>query len=83
MKIIIDIPTKELFFIEVPELYENFKILQYGYAGTYIMENDSKSLNHWKKKIPNGNYEIIGFTKDVFLEECEPYDTNFVLRIKK
>jgi len=80
MKITIDIPEKELLFIQVPEIYKNFKIMNYGYAGTYLIETDTDGLNHWKKKLPNGIYDIIGFTKDVFREECEPSDTNFILR---
>lgn len=48
-------------FVKVPENYENFVIKQYGYAGTWLMEIDSKELNHWKVNIPKGDYKIIGF----------------------
>ena len=58
---ITEINKNDFLFINVPEVYENFKIMQYGFAGTYIMETDSKSLNHWKINIPRGNYEIVGF----------------------
>jgi hypothetical protein len=50
-------------FISVPYIYKNFKIEQYSKRfGTYLVETDSNSLNHWKIKIPNGCYDIIGLS---------------------
>jgi hypothetical protein len=51
----------EFLLVNVPEMYSDFKLVHYGYAGTYIMETNSTGLNHWKMHIPKGNYELIGF----------------------
>lgn len=86
MKIIIDIPKNNLLQITVPDDIEDFDIINYGYAGTWIIEKNAKKLNAWKQKIPNGNYEILGRIKDVIfdndLSEIET-DKNFILRIIK
>jgi hypothetical protein len=67
----------ELYYINVPNQYKNFKIVTYNRAGTYIMETDSKQLNHWKEKLPKGyTYEIIGFVNDI-------QDKNFALKRTK
>lgn len=80
MKLLIDIDEKQLHFINVPEIYENFRVVNYGFAGTYFLETDSKELNHWKINLPNNcGYQIIGFTKDCLVDEFET-DKNFVLR---
>ena len=79
MKIQIDIPVSQLFFIDVPSEYRNFIILNYGYAGTWLMETDSNRLNHWKVHLPNGNYEVLEFVKDV-IPQGSGVDKNFVLR---
>jgi hypothetical protein len=85
MKITIDIPKNNLLQILVPDNIEKFEIINYGYAGTWIMEKNSKNLNAWKKKLPNGNYEILGRIKDVIvdkdLSEIES-DKNFIIRKK-
>jgi hypothetical protein len=80
MKIQIEIPEEKLYFLNVLNEYKNFTIVNYGYAGTWLMENDSKELNHWKVSLPNGNYEVLGFVNDVIVGEIET-DKNFVLRI--
>lgn len=59
MKKEINVSSNEIFKVEVPNEYSKFKIEQYGYAGTWIMETESKELNHWKVKIPNGKYIIL------------------------
>lgn len=58
----------ETLFISIPYIYKNFKIVEYPKAGTYIMETDSKDLNHWKIKIPNGDYEIVGRSNELWRE---------------
>ena len=82
----IDIPKNNLFQILVPDDIEKFEIVNYGFAGTWIIEKNAKKLNAWKQKIPNGNYEILGRIKDVIfdndLSEIET-DKNFILRIIK
>ena len=78
MKIILDIEKEKLHFVDVPEIYKKFRIINYGYAGTYIMENENTGLNHWKMKIPNGKYEILGFVKDIIVDDVE-IDKNFIL----
>lgn len=85
MKLKIDIPKNKLLQILVPEDMRKFEIVNYGFAGTYLMESDSKKLNAWKIKLPNNKYEIIGRIKDVViyddnLSDIEP-DKNFILRI--
>lgn len=84
MKITIDISKDNLLQILVPDDIENFEIVNYGYAGTWIMEKNSKKLNAWKQKLPNGNYEILGKIRDITndLSEIET-DKNFILRIIK
>jgi hypothetical protein len=78
----IDIPKNNLFQILVPDDIEKFEIVNYGFAGTWIMEKDSKNLNAWKQKIPNGKYEIIGRIKDVIIDDFSDIETdkNFILR---
>ena len=47
------------------------------------MESNSKEINAWKMKIPNGNYEVIGRFKDVVIDENLSEietDKNFILR---
>ena len=53
----------------IPDNIEECEIVNYGYAGTYLMESNSKELNAWKMKIPNGRYEVIGRIKDVVIDE--------------
>lgn len=73
---------KDLRLITVPEQYENFRVVNYGFAGSWIMETDSKSLNSWKMFLGNeGNYEILGFTKDIIVGE-QIKGVNFLLRIR-
>lgn len=80
MKIQIEIPDKELYFINVPVRFKNFVIKNYGYAGLWIMETDSNYLNHWKDSLPKGyKYEILGFVNDVIVGEI-PTEKNFALR---
>ena len=79
MKIQIEIAEEKLNFLNVPIEYKNFKIMNYGYAGTWLMETDSKELNHWKVSLPNNEkYEILGFVNDVIVGEITT-DKNFVL----
>lgn len=84
MKIKIDIPKDNLLQILVPDNIENFEIVNFGYAGTWIMEK-TKNLNAWMQKLPNGDYEILGRIKDIIdddlysLSEIET-DKNFILR---
>jgi hypothetical protein len=33
--------------------------------GSWVMETDSKGLNHWKINIPQGKYNIIGFSNSL------------------
>jgi hypothetical protein len=83
MKLILVIPAKELMFVIVPDTTKKYEVVNYGYAGTWLMESGSKELNAWKVKIPNGRYEVIGPIKDVVspesLSEIET-DKNFILR---
>ena len=83
MKLKIEIPNKYLLQVLVPEHIEKFEIINYGYAGTWLMESDSKELNAWKMQLPNGKYEIIGRFRDVLIDgdfsEIET-DKNFILR---
>ena len=65
------IGENEGLFIPIPYMYKNFKLVQYATAGTYIMENDSTGLNHWKINIPRGNYEIIGRSNELAPELVE------------
>jgi len=68
---IVEFKTKdrEGLFVSIPYRYKNFKIEQYSRAGTYLMETE---LNHWKIKIPKGNYKYIGRSNELnpeFVEE--------------
>ena len=60
-------------FVKVPDNYKNFVLMQYARAGTWVMETDSKELNHWKINIPKGNYNIIGFSKSLKESEVDVY----------
>ena len=80
MKIQIEIPEEKLYFLNVPEEYKNFEIKNYGYAGIWLMETNSKELNHWKINLPINNYVILGFVNDIIIGEIKT-DKNFVLQI--
>lgn len=83
MKLIIDVPKSKLLQVLVPDNIQKCEIVNYGYAGTWLMESNSKDLNAWKMKIPNGNYEVIGKIKDVVIDEDLSEietDKNFILR---
>lgn len=83
MKLIIDVPKDKLLQVLVPEHIQKCEIVNYGYAGTWLMESNSKNLNAWKMQLPMGNYEVIGRVKDVVsgidLSEIE-LDKNFIIR---
>ena len=67
-----EIKENKGYFISVPYIYKNFKIEQYSKrVGAYLMETDSKGLNHWKMKIPNGSYEILGLSNKLSPELVE------------
>ena len=83
MKLIIDVPKSKLLQVLVPDNIQKCEIVNYGYAGTWLMESNSKDLNAWKMKIPNENYEVIGKIKDVVIDEDLSEietDKNFILR---
>ena len=83
MKLIIDVPKSKLLQVLVPDNIQKCEIVNYGYAGTWLMESNSKDLNAWKMKIQNGNYEVIGRIKDVVIDEDFSEietDKNFILR---
>lgn len=58
-------------FVAIPYSFKNFSIEQYPIAGTYLMETDSKELNHWKIKIPKGDYRYIGRSNELSPEFVE------------
>jgi hypothetical protein len=83
MKLIIDVPKNKILQVFVPSNIEKCEIVNYGYAGTWLMESNSKELNAWKMKLPNGNYEVIGRLNAVVSEDDYSYiekDKNFILR---
>ena len=58
-------------FVVIPYRFKNFTIEQYPVSGTYLMETDSKELNHWKTKIPKGDYRYIGRSNELSPEFVE------------
>lgn len=70
---VVDFKTKMIkgIFVKVPDGLKNFVIKQYSVAGTWIMETDSKELNHWKIQIPKGKYNILGFSHKIKEYEVE------------
>ena len=81
MKCIIDINENDIVSVKVPEQFKNFTIEQFNRAGTWLKETDSIGLNHWKVNIKKGNYRIIGFAKDVFVEDYDKTKhDNFILQ---
>jgi hypothetical protein len=58
-------------FVAIPYSFKNFIIEQYPVSGTYLMEADSEELNHWKIKIPEGNYKYIGRSNELSAEFVE------------
>lgn len=58
-------------FVGIPYRFKNFTIEQYPVSGTYLMETDSKELNHWKTKIPKGDYRYIGRSNELSPEFVE------------
>lgn len=80
MIIRLNLKESELYFLTVPENYKNFKVVNYGYMGAWLMEIDSHNLNRWEIRLPHSNYEVLGFVKDVIEGEITTNE-NFVLRI--
>ena len=80
MKVQIEIPKEKLLQLLVPEEVTECIVVHYGYAGTWLMEN-STELNAWKIKIPDGNYKVLGRTKDVLVGDYLGVETdkNFLL----
>lgn len=81
MKVHID--KKDLYFVNVPDKFKNFKIVHYSYSGSWLMEIDSLELNAWKIHLPKGfKYEIIGFVSDniILFPDDIKGDENFILR---
>lgn len=68
------IKNKIYLCVKVSNDFNTFIIKQYPTAGTYLQELDSKSLNNWKAKIPNGNYTIIGKLSDLLKDETKCKD---------
>lgn len=64
-------PMVKGLFVKVPDAYKNFVIKQYAFAGTWVMETDSKELNHWKINVPMGQYSILGFSHKIKEYEVE------------
>lgn len=62
--------------ISVPSHIEKCEIINYLHSGTWLMESDSKKLNAWKSKIPNGKYEIIGRRGNIYILKCIEKLTN-------
>lgn len=81
MKVQIEIPKEKLLQVLVPEDVTECVVVNYGYAGTWLMENNSTKLNAWKIKIPNGNYKVLGRFKDVLVDNYADVETdkNFLL----
>lgn len=69
-RIVMSVPDNKLMFVPVPDSYQNFTIVDYTRAGTWVMETDSKGLNHWKINIPRGEYEIVGFSHKITEDQC-------------
>lgn len=78
-------PKNKILQVRVPDNIYKCEIMNYGYTGTWLIESNSKELNAWKMKLPNGKYEVIGRVNDVFVDidlseiEIED-DKNFILR---
>ena len=52
-------------FVKVPEEFDTFVMMNYAFAGTWVMEKDSKLFNHWKINVPQGKYEILDFSMNM------------------
>lgn len=63
-------------FLSVPYYYKNFKIVRYPKAGCYLMETDSRDLNHWKINLPLGNYEIVGLSNSLTDQQIKHLGVN-------
>lgn len=84
MKLKIEVLKNQLLQVLIPEHIKKCVIVNYGYAGTWLMESNSTELNAWKMKLPNGKYEIIGRIEDIIIDtddlsEIET-DKNYILR---
>jgi len=75
----ITVPEKRIYLLTVPEGSE-FKVVNYGFAGTWLMETKSDSLNNWKVKIDQAKWEILGYIDEVFIDEKPETEHNFALR---
>ncbi len=82
MELKINVPKNKILQVLVPDHIEKCEIVNYGYAGIWLIESSSKELNAWKTKLPNGRYEIIGRVKDVVIDGLSELETNknFILR---
>lgn len=53
-------PKDRILFIQVPKEIEEVKIVDYNFAGTWLMEKQSSKLNSWKTRITKGQYIVLG-----------------------
>jgi len=63
-------------FVKVPEIYSNFIIKQYGCAGTWLMETDTKGLNHWKESLPRSKYIVLGDAANLSANQMDSVISN-------
>lgn len=56
--------------VEVPDKNNDYKIIRYSHAGTWLMETNSKNLNAWKVNIPQRKYIFIGNVSSLTGEQC-------------
>ena len=75
------VPEKKLYLLTVPENNE-FKIMNYGFAGTWLMETHSDGLNSWKTPLDPGKWEVLGYINDIFIGDKPVTTHNFALRYK-
>ena len=61
----INLESTNLISLEVPEEINKFRIVNYGYIGKWLEEDDKDKTNLWKIKLESKNYEILGtLTRD-------------------
>lgn len=79
IRILIDVPAKNIMFVKVPNINSEFRICNYGYAGIYLVDISSEELNSWKEKLPYAKYEIMGIAKKI-IPQYEGEENVIVLR---
>lgn len=57
-----ELETGKIMFVPVPEGANEFKLFNFSRSGLYLKQTDSKELNGFDYKLPQGNWQLLGIS---------------------